>query len=203
MKTSLYNQEAVEVGKVELNDSIFALPLNRDLVYQVTVSQISNKRQVIAHAKGRSEVRGGGKKPWRQKGTGRARHGSNRSPIWKGGGVTHGPTKEANFKRKINRKMAQKAMYVVLSEKQRAGQVAVIDSLVLADHKTKLMMNIFRAFKNVFPGFVWSKTRQSSVLVMVPSSKEGSMVVKATKNIPFAKVIQVTDANALQLLSSK
>ena len=99
MEYPIYNQQAQQTGTVELSDSVFGLPMNRDLLYQVTTSQIANKRQVIAHAKGRSEVRGGGKKPWQQKGTGRARHGSIRSPIWKGGGVTHGPTKERNFEK--------------------------------------------------------------------------------------------------------
>src|SRR6266436_4992512 len=101
MESPLYNQQAENIGTVELSNDIFGLAANNDLVYQVITSQIANKRQVIAHAKGRGEVRGGGKKPWQQKGTGRARHGSIRSPIWKGGGVTHGPTKDKNYDKAI------------------------------------------------------------------------------------------------------
>ena len=103
MKTELYNQNAEVIGEAELPDRIFGVKMNPDLVHQVLVAQMANSRQVIAHTKGRGEVRGGGKKPWRQKGTGRARHASIRSPIWKGGGVAFGPTKERNFEKKRNK----------------------------------------------------------------------------------------------------
>mgnify|MGYP001565261470 FL=1 len=115
MQIPIYNQNAEQAGTLEVSNAVFALPMNQDLLHQVATSQLSNQRQVIAHAKGRSEVRGGGKKPWKQKGTGRARHGSIRSPIWKGGGVAHGPTKDKNYSKKINRKMARKALGVALS----------------------------------------------------------------------------------------
>src|SRR3989344_826748 len=105
MKVKLYNQLGEETGSVELLDAIFNIPLNHDLVHQAIVTQMANSREILAHAKGRGEVRGGGKKPWRQKGTGRARHGSIRSPIWKGGGVTHGPLKEKIYSKKINKKV--------------------------------------------------------------------------------------------------
>src|SRR5574342_686131 len=101
MDYPLYNQSADKVGKVSLSDKVFAAPMNRDLLYQIVTSQMSNKRQVVAHTKDRGEVRGGGKKPWRQKGTGRARHGSIRSPLWIGGGKAHGPTNERDYSKKV------------------------------------------------------------------------------------------------------
>ena len=104
VKVKLYNQKAEAIGEEKLSDKIFNIELNEALVHQAAVTQMSNERQVLAHTKTRGEVRGGGRKPWRQKGTGRARAGSNRSPIWIGGGVTFGPSNERNFKRKLTRK---------------------------------------------------------------------------------------------------
>ncbi len=105
MKADIYNQQNQKIGEADLLNKIFNIKWNPDLVHQVLTVQLANRRQVLAHTKGRGEVRGGGRKPWRQKGTGRARHGSIRSPIWKGGGITFGPTKERVFARKINKKM--------------------------------------------------------------------------------------------------
>ncbi len=117
MNISVYNQEGKEVGSTVLPKEIFGLEVSPDLVHQVVLSQTSNRRVAVAHTKDRSDVRGGGRKPWRQKGTGRARHGSRRSPIWKGGVVTFGPNKQRNFKKKINKEMRKKALLMGLSAK--------------------------------------------------------------------------------------
>src|SRR3989338_1248909 len=106
MKAPVYNQLGEEVGQSLLPKEIFDVKFNADLVHQVVVSQMANKRQVIANTKGRGDVSGGGKKPWRQKGTGRARHGSIRSPIWRHGGITHGPRKDEVYAQKLNKKNA-------------------------------------------------------------------------------------------------
>src|SRR3989304_3678493 len=111
MQIKLYNQSGEVIGDFDLPERIFGVAVNADLVKRAVDTQMSNARQVIAHTKGRGEVRGGGRKPWKQKGTGRARHASIRSPIWKGGGVTFGPTKERNFKKKIRKKMARRALF--------------------------------------------------------------------------------------------
>jgi len=143
MLVNAYNQKGEEIGKTELPKEIFEVGLNSDLVYQVVLSQTANRRQVLAKTKDRSEVRGGGRKPWRQKGTGRARHGSIRSPIWKGGGVTFGPTTEKVFKKIIPKKMRRKALFMVLSAKAKENLILVLDKLEIEKPKTKSMIDIF------------------------------------------------------------
>ena len=107
LKAEIYNQKGEKVGDLKLSDKIFDVKVNESLVHQAAVTQMGNERQVLAHTKQRAEVRGGGKKPWKQKGTGRARAGSTRSPIWIGGGVTFGPTKNRNFSKNINKKRSE------------------------------------------------------------------------------------------------
>lgn len=199
MEAKVYNQTEGEIGTVELPEAVFGLKWNADLVHQVVTSQMANQRPKVAHAKGRGEVRGGGKKPWRQKGTGRARHGSIRSPIWKGGGVTHGPTKEENFKKKINRKMAQKALYTVLSAKARDGEIIVMEDLKLSEPKTKLAAKIFenlsraKEFKNLKKG--------NGVLVALPEKE--NLVRRTLRNIPYLGVEEARNLNAYGVLQYK
>ncbi|MBI2674716.1 MAG: 50S ribosomal protein L4 [Candidatus Yanofskybacteria bacterium] len=194
MEVVLYNQSAENIGNVELPDSVFAVPSNNDLLHQVVSSLMANKRQVIAHAKTRSEVRGGGKKPWRQKGTGRSRHGSIRSPIWKGGGVTFGPTKEVNFKKKIGKKTARKALLVALSEKARSNGIVVVDEIKLNGPKTKEAANILKSFNN-------NLNRTGSMLIITPSTDKD--LYRATKNIQKVGVIEARNLNTLEILSHK
>ncbi len=160
MKISTYTQNGKESGKAELPSEIFDVKMNSDLVHQVVLAQMSNQRQVIAHTKDKSEVRGGGRKPWKQKGTGRARHGSIRSPIWKGGGVTFGPTKDRNFKKKINKKMRRKALFMVLSSKVQDKEMIVLDKLKIEKPKTKeiamVIENLKLKMKKVF-WLLWRK----------------------------------------------
>lgn len=194
MEYPLYNQEGKSVGTVELPENIFGLKMNADLLYQVATSQMSNQRQVIAHAKGRGEVRGGGKKPWRQKGTGRARHGSIRSPIWKGGGATFGPTKERNFKKKLNRKMVRKALFVALSAKARGNEILVVDGISLKNPKTKEMAEMFKNF--------WSMLgKRPNVLVVVPKGDES--VRRASKNLPYLSTVEAKDLSPLEVMAHK
>ena len=183
-----------------MSDAVFGVPANNDLVYQVVTAQMANKRQTIAHTKGRGEVRGGGKKPWQQKGTGRARHGSIRSPIWKGGGVTHGPSNERSFKKDLSKKMVQKALKVALSAKARAGQLVIVDALESTNGKTKEMATVFQNFKPVFG-------KASSVLLVMPASPVGrpndsAKLYKASRNLPFIDTIEAQNLSPLNVLSS-
>ncbi len=196
MDYPLYNQQAEKVGKASLPDNVFGISMNRDLLHQVITAQMANKRQVIAHAKGRSEVRGGGKKPWRQKGTGRARHGSIRSPIWKGGGVTHGPTKERNFKKKINKKMARKALFIALSSKARDKELVVVEDLKLQNWKTKEMASVMNKVSELF-------SAKHGSLLLVTDQKLSDTVERVAKNLPKIDVMEAKNLNALDVLGRK
>lgn len=191
MKVTVYNQEGKGVGTTLLPKEIFDMKVNPDLVHQVVVSQMANRRKVIAHAKGRAEVRGGGRKPWRQKGTGRARAGSIRSPLWRGGGVTFGPTKERVFKKKINKKMRKIAFLMVLSAKAKNNLLLILDKLSLPEAKTKLMTKILEKLP----------LKNGSCLIALPQKNE--MIIRVTRNIPNLQTIEARNLNALDLLSFK
>lgn len=192
----IYNTEGQEVDKINLPQEIFGLKINQDLVKQAVEAQMSQARIPYAHAKDRSEVRGGGKKPWRQKGTGRARHGSIRSPIWRGGGVTHGPRKEKDFSKKINKKMKRQALLMVLSGKAKDGEIVVLDDLKLEQPKTKLMANIVKSLK-----FKVKSDIDKGGLVVIPVKDEN--VIRATRNIPKFSTIGARSLNVVDLLSYK
>ena len=190
MLVDTYNQTGKKTEQTELPAEIFAVKMNADLVHQVAVSQSSNRRHVLAHTKDRSEVRGGGRKPWRQKGTGRARVGSRRSPIWKGGGVTFGPTNERNFKKDIPKKMRRKALLMVLSSKAESNTLILLDELK-SKEKTKQMAELL----NKLPC-----KDQTSLLSLTGIDKE---TILATRNIPKTQTIQTKELNVLDLLNHK
>jgi large subunit ribosomal protein L4 len=128
MKATIFDKKGKEVEKIDLPKDIFEVAWNADLVHQTVTSMLSSARSNTAHTKDRSEVSGGGKKPWKQKGTGRARHGSTRSPIWRSGGATFGPRNERNYDRKVNKKAKAKALATVLSQKLRDNELIFVDS---------------------------------------------------------------------------
>src|SRR3989344_1693014 len=148
-EATIYNQKGEKSGTYLLPAEIFGLPWNADLVHQIMHSQQLNARVNTAHTKDRGDVRGGGKKPWQQKGTGRARHGSRRSPIWVGGGVAHGPRNDRSFARKINQKMRVKALMSVLSRKWAEGEVVFLDNLDIKQPKTTEAKKIMSAISKV------------------------------------------------------
>lgn len=199
METQVYNQKGKSVGKLNLPESLFALPWNADLVHQVVTAMQANARTPVAHTKTRGEVRGGGKKPWRQKGTGRARHGSTRSPIWKGGGITHGPRNEKSYEQKINKKMRTKALYTVLSEKLRKGQILFLEELSLKNIKTKDAVTIVKDLSKVegFEKMVGGK--KPNTYITVPAKSE--VLKKSFGNIPTVEIDEVRNMNPVDLLS--
>ena len=191
MKIPVYNQQGKEIGQTLLPKEIFDVKLNSDLVHQIVVSQMANRRKVIAHTKDRGEVRGGGRKPWRQKGTGRARAGSISSPLWRGGGVTFGPTKERVFKKIIPKKMRRKALFMVLSEKAKNNLLILLDKLKIEQPKTKLIVEILKKL----PG-----EGKSSLIALSQLDKN---LILAARNLPKIRTIQAKDLNCLDLLSFK
>jgi large subunit ribosomal protein L4 len=201
MEAQVYNQEAKATGKVALPESIFGLDWNGDLVHQVMVSSMSNKRANTADSKDRSEVSGTGKKPWRQKGTGRARHGSRRSPIWVGGGVTHGPTTDRNYKKKINKKMKAKALFTVLSEKMRNGELIFVDTLNLTEMKTKSADAIMQSFAKTLENERIANGRKPYIHLAIDENDEN--VVKSFNNLPQVDIDEARNLNLLQLLNHK
>lgn len=182
---------------MSVSDAVFGVAGNADLIYQVATAQMSNKRKVLAHAKTRSEVRGGGKKPWQQKGTGRARHGSIRSPIWIGGGVAHGPSRDVNFKKNINASSARAALAAVLSSRVAEGRLLAVQSLDLASGKTK---DAVRAFTEVTKGFK-EYTPGDRILLMLSGTSEDAMIRRAVGNLRHIDAYRASDLNALIALS--
>jgi len=147
LKVNVYNLEGKKVEDIELSEAVFGLKKNDELLHQAYVAISSNQRQVLAHAKDRGERSGSGKKPWKQKGTGNARVGSVRTPVWRGGGVVFGPTKDRNFKKEINKKMMKKAILLALSSKAKSENVIVLDKIELAEKKTKKFAEIIKNLK--------------------------------------------------------
>ena len=199
MQVKIYNQSGEETGMVELPDRVFGLKWNADLVHQVVTSYAANKRRGTAHAKTRGEVRGGGRKPWRQKGTGRARHGSIRSPIWKGGGVTHGPRSEKIYAKKINKKMAKKALYTVLSAKTRDNEIVVVDDLKFPEAKTKTAAAMFRNFSG--KAEFGKITKGRGALVALAGKDDSAR--RALGNLPYAGVDEARNLNAHEVMRYK
>jgi large subunit ribosomal protein L4 len=199
MQAKIYNQTGKETGMIELPENVFGAKWNGDLVHQVVVSEKSNMRTPVAHTKDRGEVRGGGKKPWKQKGTGQARHGSRRSPIWIGGGVTHGPRNEKDYTKKINKKMKTVALYSVLSEKWKRGEVLFVDEIHTSAMKTKEAKGILGAISSI-DGYstLVTKRKNAALFAMGVKNKETEKSFANIKSIVVAELRNITPAEVLQ-----
>lgn len=191
MKTKLYNLLGKEIGDVELSDAIFGVAIKPTLVHAVYVALMNRQRESWADTKGKGEVRGGGKKPWQQKGTGRARHGSIRSPIWKGGGVTFGPKTERNYDAKINLKEKRAVTRMCLSDKAKSNVIFVVENFDLTDAKTKSGVALLKGLNLT-----------DKKVLFLTNGKESS-IMRATKNLPKVSMMNAVDANAMVLLKAQ
>ena len=201
METQVYSQNGKEAGKITLPESVFGVPWNADLVHQVVTSMMTNSREAIAHTKTRGEVRGGGKKPWQQKGLGRARHGSIRSPIWVGGGITHGPRNDKNFDRKVNKKMKAKALYAILSKKFKDGEVLFVEDFSLASPKAKDARAILSSLSQIKGYEKLSGKRKNAAFIGL--SKKTDAVEKSFRNFGNLLVTELRNLNPVTALSYK
>ena len=188
-KVAVYNMQGNTVGELELNDEIFAAPVNTGLMHQAVVMYLANQRRGTAATKTRAAVRGGGRKPWRQKGTGRARHGSIRSPIWVGGGVTFGP-QPRDYRRAMPKKARRQALKSALSSKVAAGSLIVVDELKFDEPKTRRMVEVLNNLQV-----------QGKALVVTAS--DGRNVVLSARNIPGVNTIRAQDLNVYAVLNSE
>ena len=186
---SVYNMEGAQVGTIELSDSIFAVPVNEHLVHQAVVAQLANKRQGTQKAKTRGEVRGGGRKPWRQKGTGHARQGSIRAPQWTGGGVVFAPTPR-DYSFKMNKKEKQAALRSALTDRVQQNKVIVLDQLTMSEYKTKEFIKVMENLKAA-----------GKTLVVMADKDEH--VIKSAGNVPAVKTTLTSQINVYDLMNAQ
>jgi len=205
IKVNVYNQKGEPAGDIKLSNKIFGVKANEALIHQAVVTQMANERQVLAHTKTRSEVRGGGKKPWAQKGTGRARAGSSRSPIWIGGGVTFGPRNDRNFKKKINKKMKQKAIFMVLSDRVENKNLVIIEKLEINEFKTKDFDNILKNLENKALDSKESKkeAKKEKRSILIINDKKDIKVKFSGRNLAGVEILNRENINILDLLKYK
>lgn len=189
-KVTVYNLEGKKVEDMELSDAVFGCKSNNDLLHQVYVAIEANRRQVLAHTKCVGQRSGSGKKPWRQKGTGNARVGQKRNPIWRGGGVSMGPTKDRNFSKDINKKMKRKAVMVALSEKVRMGNMVIVEKMEFAEAKTKQ-----------FNAALKSLELKGKVLVALDEKQRKTAL--ASRNIKNISNVAAKNLNVFDLLNNQ
>jgi large subunit ribosomal protein L4 len=201
LKANVYSQAGKEVSSFALPEKVFGVAWNPDLVHEVVVSMQGNARSNTAHAKMRGEVRGGGKKPWKQKGTGRARHGSTRSPIWSGGGTAHGPRNDRDYGRKINRNARGKALATVLSQKFGAGHMMFVDALTFAAPKTADARKFISALAGIEGKKDLGTKRVNAALVILSGRDEQAEL--SFRNMGNVHVVQAKDVNPVELLTYK
>lgn len=201
METTLYTQDGKKAGSIKVPETVFGLSWNADLVNQVINSLRSDTREAIANTKTRGEVRGGGKKPWQQKGLGRSRHGSTRSPIWRHGGITHGPRADKNFARKVNKKVKSKALFTILSQKMRDGEVLFVKDISLAEAKTKEAKKVVLSLGTI-AGFEGIATKRKNA-AYIGLDKKNESVRKSFNNFNNMTVEELRNINPLSLMQYK
>ena len=198
MESPIYNTAGKKTGTINLPDAIFNVAWNDSLMHQVVTSMQDNARTNVAHTKNRSEVRGGGKKPWRQKGTGRARHGSTRSPIWVGGGVAHGPRNEKVFARAIPKSMRNKALAIALSKKYADGEILFVESFTMSAPKTKDAKKALISLGSI-KGFEKLATKKKNAALIAIAHKNVA-TEKSFRNIGSTAVVAAQNLNPVSIL---
>ncbi|MFH1145813.1 MAG: 50S ribosomal protein L4 [bacterium] len=188
---SLYNIQGQTTGQRQLDEAVFNVAVKPAVIHQVVNAIVANSRQVLSDVKTKAEVSGGGRKPWKQKGTGRARQGSIRSPQWRGGGMAHGPKGERNYEQKINKKMKKQAVRMVLSDKCADGAMIVMETLSLSEAKTKQMVSLL----NSLP-----LAGKSTLIV---TAKPDSMIQRSAANLQKVSVTTASNLNVYDLLKYK
>jgi large subunit ribosomal protein L4 len=194
MKTSLYNQKGENVGEVDLNPKIFEVKPNEHLLAEAVRIQQANSRKGTSNTKTRGEVSGGGKKPWKQKGTGRARAGSTRSPIWRHGGITFGPRSNRNWELKINKKAKTQALFMSLSDKAKDNQLIVIDQIALENPKTKEFAAMLKGLSSSL------KKLGKKQMLIVP--KKDDTLSRATSNLKSVNTVLATSLNLIDVITA-
>lgn len=197
----VYSTDGKKAGTVALPEMVFGAKWNADLVHQVVIGMQANARTSVAHTKDRSEVAGGGKKPWKQKGTGRARHGSSRSPIWRKGGVTFGPRNEKDYSVKINRKMRVAALFSVLSKKYAAGEILFVNELSMKEPKTKEAREVMNKLGSISGYEMVASRRKNALYVILP--KADASTKKSFQNMGNVLMGTVSTLNPVDVLSYK
>lgn len=195
MKAPLYNTKQNKLSTTDVPEEIFGVSWNPDLVHQAIVAQRANARQPVAHAKERDERQGGGRKPWRQKGTGRARHGSIRSPLWKKGGVTFGPRNERNFSKSLNKKMKKQARNSLLTAKMNDGEIIFVDNLEFDKPSTKEARAILESISEHKEYVDMRPDQGRSVLLVLPQADENAF--KSWRNLDNVTVKSISEVNVL------
>ncbi len=196
MKADIYNLKNEVVGSMDLPAEVFDTKWNANLVKQVLDAQVANRRAPWAHVRDRSEVSGGGKKPWRQKGTGRARHGSTRSPLWVGGGKAHGPRNDKDYSQKVNKKMKRVALFAALSRKAKDGELKIFETLAIDAPKTKALAEALKgAIALPKGGKRWD--------VLLVSDVTNKNLFRASSNLVKTKVLAADSLNVFDILNHK
>ncbi len=201
MTSPIFSMDGKKVGEIALPEALFGASWKSDLVHQVTTAMQANLRQNRADTKDRAEVSGGGKKPWKQKGTGQARHGSSRSPIWRHGGITFGPQKERDYSEKVNRKMRIGALLSVLTKKAQDGEIILVDTLIFATPKTAVAKTTLAALANGAGAERLVTKKKNAALIAL--AKYDANTIKSFKNFGNVATEELRNLNPLNIMSSK
>ena len=201
MELPIFSMQGKKVGTIALPESIFGMPWRNDLVHQVTTAMQANARQNRAHTKDRAEVSGGGKKPWKQKGTGQARAGSSRSPIWRHGGVTFGPRSERDYSEKVNRKMRISALIAVLSKKAKDGEIILVDKFIFATPKTATAKSVVSALATG-AGAKTLVTKKKNAALLALAAYDAN-TIKSFHNFGNLTTEEVRNLNPLNVMTNK